>query len=183
MSQACTVVVEGITDRLLLERLLEEELASGLIRRIVEAGGRSAAESLGRTVLAVRRQPVVVVMDADSTDQEAIAARRSYLESALAMVGPPPLWRVVLAVPVLEACLLDHPDVAADLLGHALSPSELELAEEAPTLLLSRAGVRKPAIRDLVARLDDGQVRALRGTRLIAEVVAAVRDLAQPLVA
>ncbi len=102
------VVVEGETDKLIVERLLRGVIEPPV--QVVSAQGRSSAISLARTVLASRPNPVALVLDADSSDHERIEELRADLASSLAAAGSTTPFHVCLAVPTIEAWLFEDAD-------------------------------------------------------------------------
>ena len=68
----CHVVVEGESDGRFIEQLLRRSYGPEQVR-IVVAGGASAVTSSARTILATRREPVVVMVDADAVSDAVLA--------------------------------------------------------------------------------------------------------------
>jgi hypothetical protein len=89
----CHVVVEGPTDAELFNRLLAD-LPLAERPRIVVAGGKMRCISVARSILALKREPVVVVVDADSTEPDALDEQRGYLEFEMRAVSTPAAWKV-----------------------------------------------------------------------------------------
>src|SRR5947207_6144800 len=81
------VVTEGKTDELLVRKLLTDELIHHPQIRVVEAGGRSSAQSLARSILGARSEPVAVVIDADTVDSAQLSGQRDFLESYFGKVA------------------------------------------------------------------------------------------------
>jgi hypothetical protein len=105
----CFIVAEGSTDTAWLKWALAPETKRYRIS-FLEGGGKSAAMSLARSILAVRRDPVILVLDADTADPKEVRELEQVVREAIGLVAPESIWRVFLAVPVLEAWLLADPD-------------------------------------------------------------------------
>lgn len=133
------IVTEVPSDRELLARILEPELAGGWVK-ILSAGGKSSAESLARSILAVRQSPVILAVDADATDPEVVAEQQEYLEGALRMVSPNVEFQVRLFVPEIESYLLRDEAIAKRLLGRELSESERIKSDFRPREVLAGSG-------------------------------------------
>jgi hypothetical protein len=156
------VVTEGAADSAIIGRVFaasfrDEHSADVSPRRsgsveIVPAGGASAAESLARSIVVSRPNPVALAIDADEIDTARIAERQRFLESSLAMYGSRRPTLVVLFVPTIEATLCRQP---AALTGVALSEIERERAKFDPRDVLHevahRVGIYHLRLRDLDA--------------------------------
>jgi hypothetical protein len=107
----CIIVTEGPTDQTIIEQLLRPEFEpGGGDYQIAVAGGRSAADSLARSYLMVRPDPVALFVDADTSDPDAVEERRLFLNESLGQVATSDRFRVILAVPEVEALLFsDRP--------------------------------------------------------------------------
>jgi|GEM_PF-3222220 len=98
------VICAGETDRAILGAVLGN-LADLPSIRLVQGGGRSGAVSFARTYLTRPDARVVLVCDADTTNQKRIAEERQALEGVLGLAGPSERYLVVLAIPEIEAWL------------------------------------------------------------------------------
>lgn len=158
----CHVVCEGPADALLLRRLLEPEVPGDDSRvHIIEAGGWSLADSTARSILAVRHEPVALVVDADGTSPEVVEERRRFLEESLGAVSTSPnLFRVFLFVPEMEAIVFQGttPDQLKKHLKRGIPyplPAEMKLeARYAPRRVLESIGITPGKLQQLLATMD-----------------------------
>jgi hypothetical protein len=114
------VIAEGRTDIAVLKALLAPALsaAKGSVAvDFMEGGGWSAAESLARSILAIDREPVALVIDADSTSPTQIEERRAVTEGLLGLYAPRSRWVVILMVPTIEELFFTAPTFLAEMLG------------------------------------------------------------------
>lgn len=154
------VVTEGPNDEALL-RLLLPRAANGHSVEIILRSGRgwSEAESLASSVLAGLREPVVLVVDADTRDERLIEERRRDLSDLLGMHGPESMWRVILMVPEMEALLFRDPSLLRSALGLELDERLLYRAKFEPRTvleeLLARVGL---SYQQLLARLESSDL-------------------------
>ncbi len=174
MTPRSYVVVEGNLDSLLLNRVLADEVAAGDVGIFHAVSPVSAARSL----LVVRRVPVAILCDSDTTDAERLQENRDELEDALAAAGPRNSWRLIFAVPELESCFFDD---AAFLTAAGLRVPTAELAERARfkpkevlATLLREAGI--PSESAFIAGLPDAALNILRNGKLIGQVFEFVND-------
>ena len=162
----CHVVVEGEQDARLIEQLVRPSYGPEQVR-IVVAGGASAVTSIARTILATRREPVVVMVDADAVSKRGIGERRAGIEEALGQFGAPGLFRVLLFVPEMEAVFFHDRRLVDELTGgRPLTAEERVRAEYEPRKVLSRLlreQGRDPSewIRDAAARVNLAAAREL----------------------
>jgi hypothetical protein len=68
-------IVEGELDSYFLRRVLGDEALRDT--KIVVAGGAAGIPSLARSILVLRRLPLAVLIDADSTNPAAVERRRA----------------------------------------------------------------------------------------------------------
>ena len=172
------VFVEGATDAEFLRRILPPEVLQHA--EIVPAGGSSGIPSLARTVLVRRKKPIVVVMDADSMDPDAIEERQQSTEELIrAADGSIPV-KVVVAVPEIEAWLLAAPEALARALGAPVPSELLPLARRDPSGVLQQLAEkhqRKWDTMQAIGLLDDGDVAKIRGLPEVRELSAFLKKL------
>ena len=101
------IVTEGQFDVALLSRLLAHEVRSGV--RVVSASGKSGAQSLARSLVAARRLPVALVLDADTTDKALVREQRLVARELLTMASPGIPTEVFMAVPSIEILFFTDP--------------------------------------------------------------------------
>ncbi|MBI5497297.1 MAG: hypothetical protein HY904_19945 [Deltaproteobacteria bacterium] len=121
------IVVEGDSDAALLARLTRH---LRLKSKVVVGHGASSAVSMARSHLALGAPRVILVLDADSENEEAIKERCRSIETALAFAASEHRWRLVMLVPDLERSLLSVDEVAGFLLGNTVDKRALEKLKE-----------------------------------------------------
>jgi hypothetical protein len=174
------VLVESNQSAFMLARLLSAEYEAGLIE-IRATGPSSSLYSAARTLLAIRGEPVALLLDADSTYPEAVARRRLTAEEVVGDVASSAPLRVLVAVPALEALLFLRPHPIARAFGEAASDERmLELGRLNPREALKRLDPGRDwwtASLNLVLTLNDGDIAELRSTPPIDELLEFLRDL------
>jgi predicted ATP-dependent endonuclease of OLD family len=93
------IVVEGPSDRVLLESMLHGRAAQVDWR---VARGKGSVPSVARTLLGPMQRAVAIVVDADATDPANIEEQKRSFEEALRAAGPSEPYRIVFAVPDLN---------------------------------------------------------------------------------
>jgi hypothetical protein len=156
---SATIVTEGQLDEALIGQLLRSHPAlRDLNIRVRAAGGRSAAQSKARTILTERREPVALVVDADTVDPRAVQQQRGFLEARLEQTAPPEEWRVILIVPEIEVLLFEDEKILQALVPQKPSPEDLIRARYEPKRVLERLLEKAGGRAALDARLRLGIV-------------------------
>lgn len=176
-------LVESNTAAMLLLMTLQEEQAAGLVE-IRTAGPASSLYAAARTLLAVRCEPVALLLDADSTDPEAERRRRQVAEEVLGeATGAAPL-RILVAVPTLESLLFLRPAAVERAFG-PVAEDVLELGRLSPRDALKKLdpnGSEYHASLSLIRALDDADVTALRHVPPIRELREFLEELQRDMV-
>jgi hypothetical protein len=161
------VITEGATDIAVLKAVLWRSLsaAKGSVTVAFEAArGWSAAESLARSFLAIDREPVALVIDADSTSPKQIEERRAVTEGLLGLYAQSSRWVVILMVPMVEALFFRDPVFLADVLRlkTKVSPAILRQAKFEPKAALQDLlHTARCSFPELLSRIRDADVNPL----------------------
>lgn len=146
------IITEGRTDGLIVEQALRETPWHREVQ-VDTAWGKSAALSLARAVLTLRKTSVLLIADADTMNPAAAEEQRAQIHDMLhsASLGVP--FDVVLVKPTLdwvlfEAKLVEYPN---DALAEILQSPKDWLARQHPA---SEEEKRRLSIPDLGFSLD-----------------------------
>ncbi|MBM3472822.1 MAG: hypothetical protein FJX75_06095 [Armatimonadetes bacterium] len=182
----CYVVVENFSYGCLLQRLLADETTRDGVH-IIPTDGKSHAASLASSWLAVHPEPVVLVLNAETTDEESKSEQRVTYREGLAVAGGNGRSQLVLATPHLAACFfqrpaIDEPSVISQLarLGREPTPEQLVEARYVPREVLRRiSDEANVAMGAMLSRLaaDRASVDRLRQTPVIQDILRAIADL------
>jgi len=137
------LVTESSTNTEILKRLLPTDLAQKT--EFVTAHGRYSASSLSGTILSVRMRPVALVINANTTEEGAIQEQASTITGLLLPASSGVPYKVLMAVPTLEAILCQ---VKTDL--------ETQLAH--------------PPVTSVLDSLNVGQIQILQQQSLIQQI-------------
>ncbi len=148
------IVTEGQFDAVLLEKLIPKNM-NRETTFVVRSGGSSAL-SLARTILAVKRVPVALVVDADTTSESAICERQDLLRSLLNQAAVRVRFEVFLAVPEIETVFFVDRPLLEHLVHQKISDIEWSIAEFQPKKVLTDILHRNSPLAPLgVAELPD----------------------------
>jgi hypothetical protein len=174
------VLAESNHCAIVLAKLLNSEKVAGLIE-IRAAAPSSYLYSAARTLLAVRGEPVVLLLDADSTDPDAVARLQLTAEELLGDVSASAPFRVLIAVPALEALLFLRRDPVVRAFGVSAADERiLEIGRLIPREALKRldpGGLPWNASLNLVHALSDEDIAALRSASPIHEILEFLSQL------
>ncbi len=175
---SASVLTEANFDGMLLATLLgDEENRDGIEIRVVS--GLSSGYSFARTMLAVKRIPVAVVIDADSPEQEVASERQRSAEEVLgdAAAGVP--FRVIVAVPELEILFFKRPQLLKKVYGKSVTALITELGKVSPRRALQKLDpdLNYEHLRfKILKAMDEEDIKALRATALIKELLSFLRE-------
>lgn len=175
MSELPIIVTEGEFDHLLIGTLLSAKGVTGF--SIAAGSGPEGAVRVARKKRLERNAPVLVVIDADTPNEDEADARAEDLTDLLRLGrANSPAW-VVCVVPELEVLLFRHPS----LLKHAfptLQPAAYDFGLEAPAGVL-RKEFGPSWKRELMKAVEHGRPRDLcemASDEVIADIAEFVRD-------
>jgi hypothetical protein len=157
------VLVEGETDKTFLEKLLEPQLLQDV--HIVVAEGKYSIPSLARSLLAMRRKPIAVLIDTDSIADEIVRGTRESITELLRAVGGPVPVMVATAVPELEAFFFASPPLLERFFGAPISTDMIELGKRDPRGvldLLTKKKMRPWDQKGMIDILDSQDIERIR---------------------
>jgi hypothetical protein len=124
-------LVESDTSAFLLSKLLHHEQESGLVE-IRASAMPPSLYAAARILLAVRNEPVALVLDANSTDPETARRRQQDAEEVIGATTLAAPLRILVAVPALEALRFLHPSALARAFPPASLPAGRASVERRP---------------------------------------------------
>lgn len=165
------VLVEGSFDEVLFRRLLDD-LSGRSSFRIHVARGVNAARPAARKYLLVDREPVALIFDSDTREEQRFRQQRRDLEDYLAWGGHDVPYAVVQFVPEAEVIFFEQPGPLERILGHALDTQTRVAGRFAPRDILATL-YRELSItdrRDLVPLLTESDLEQLRSHETVVEL-------------
>jgi hypothetical protein len=171
MNQAY-IVTESPTAALLIEKLLPTELTNAIT--YVPRTDYSWARSTASVLVATKPSPVVLILDADSVDPEAISDRREINEELIGFTKTKRI-KVILAVPEIEILLFQERAILEEVLDCEISAVDWARAEFIPRSILQKLLTNGPQPMTLAALLDQltpAMIAKLRHHPLLQEITA-----------
>ncbi len=130
------IVVEGRTDELILKAVLPKDIQRKI--QFIVGSGRYSAQSIARTILAYDRQPVALILDADTTDESKIKEQITYFQKALGEVATDVPYQAFIIVPQIEVLLFESKSYLEKIAERPISQEEWAYAQTAPKKALER---------------------------------------------
>jgi hypothetical protein len=154
------IVTEHPQNGLLLKRLLSGQFGEQLF--FLRAESAYDAESRASSILASKRQPVVLILDAKTHDAEMIQERLQDLNFLMRMAAAGTPFKVLLVEPDLSVLFFQDREMLESLVAKPLTDLEWRLAQQSPELFLEmlpggKTGFWEARLRDLT----EEQVRVL----------------------
>jgi hypothetical protein len=172
-----TVLTEENFDGMFLAALIaSERLRDGIQIRV--GGGESPGHSFARTMLAVRRTPVAVVINADSPEPKAAMERQSSAEEVIGIAAFGVPFRVLVAVPELDILFFQRPELLSRVFGVPISDHVMELAQLSPRRALKKIdgeeSLENIRVR-LLRAMNATDLEAFRATELIQDLLSFIK--------
>lgn len=170
MKKAC-VVTEGQTDIDILKSLLPAELTKEI--EFVVGGGWSGAQSLAVSILAKRRIPVALVIDADANDEQVIHEKLDFSRWSLKQAAVQIPFEVFLAVPQIEAVFFQDRAFLQEVTNREFSDLEWRLMKMQPKELFAGASLEKSQLlKRILGGLNKDSIKVLQTHPLIKSLIS-----------
>ncbi|MGB1204545.1 MAG: hypothetical protein ACPG5B_02795 [Chitinophagales bacterium] len=124
------LLVEGQQEFLFFEKILPKEVLRKIL--IVVANGNSYMLSKAMSIVSYWGVKVIIVADAETTDDLRVIEKRDFIESMLRRVTTNDMFKVVLIKPTLEALFFRKTNIIEKMLGRKLTEVEQERAKYNP---------------------------------------------------
>lgn len=159
---ACYVITEEPEGVALLTELLRPDfdLEQGEVS-ILAGGGESGADALARSILAVRHEPVALVVDADTVEPGRVRESRRFLEYSLGEFGGAG-FGVFLAEPSLDSLLFNDRAIIEALTGRRPTDEQMLRGHYEPRRILEELlpnGLRGARLAERLPEIDLSSLR------------------------
>lgn len=159
------IVVEGETDRRVLERVLDD-LREQVRFEFLVANGRDAGRPIALRLLLSPQTAVALVYDADTTDQDRVRAEQQALESYFRRSVGQNQFLVQPFVPELEGIFFEVPDALQSALHSQIDSERRVAAIYAPKKVLTEL-LSSAKIHDVVELLENFTANDLKNLRQV----------------
>jgi 5S rRNA maturation endonuclease (ribonuclease M5) len=167
------IITEGKFDKLLLEKILEQNLNGHA--QVIETSGTSAAIAMANAVLSDEEGEVILVVDADSTDEKRIKERYTQLTFLLERASTKHNFQIFLISPEIETLFFQDKEVANTIAQRELNDFELKLAASSPREALRiYRGIEGKSRFKLLDELTTDLLNRIRQLTTVKEIVSAI---------
>lgn len=167
------VIVEGVFDKFLLERILPEEILAH--NKIIVGNGDNLALSKARSLLIAADLPVVLIVDADSTEPATIEEKRDFMVQSLRQFSESDHFKVVLAVPELEIIFFSSRAMIEEVIQGQITDQQWESAQYRPKKTLRDILQTENIQSTLADLLTPVVINKLRKTDFVHDVINSCR--------
>ena len=171
-----SMIAEGETDIEILQKLLPKNL----IQDIQFIAGESSyrARSLGTSLLATRKIPVALVIDADTNNESQIFEKQDLINYVLNQASSGTPFQLFLAVPELEIVFLQDKSFIEKVAKREFNDLEWQFAQNKPKYFLETVLGNKISINERIFRdMDDQEIQLLQEHPLIQEMIVFLSSL------
>jgi len=181
------VVTEGKTEAAWLRWLLAPELMDENVECHAR-DGQSSAVSMACTILGVHLEPVILVVDSDTTDPGKVADVDQVIRAILGRVAPESMWRLYVAVPVIESWILSDTRLLKELFGVAPSSREKSRLQQNPKAAMAKlfqqahTTYTPKAIQEVTENKGASHLRETEPVRTIRHYIKELATLSSPAV-
>jgi hypothetical protein len=174
------VIVEGAADAEILKKLLPQNILDEI--GLIVGKGRYNIQSLARSILAVNRIPVAVVVDASTDDETLVQEQHDLLREMLGQASPNIPFEVFLAVPQIESLFFETLGLMQGFAHQHYSPIEWEFARLHPRRFLHNyLGLQEAdAVGNILSVITPQHVEEMRKHPLIAGLVNFLSSVIEP---
>jgi len=172
MTQAY-IVTEGQNDQLILKTLLPSELIQEV--EFINGGGKYGAQSMVGTLLATRQKPVILVVDADSTNPLRIQEQREFVADLYRSVAAGIPFETFPVAPQIEVVLFESKHLLERL---GIPASEWATGKYHPKEIIQQALDQQGlSLSKVLASLSDEETNDLRKHPFITELIGFLSTL------
>ncbi len=163
------IVVEGPSDAKILRALLDETLLEDV--KFINGEGKYGAETMARSLLLDKHIPLILVIDADTNNPDAIHSYQQDLEFLTRNVAVDTPYKILQAVPTIESVFLWDRSSFEQLIGRQFSDLEWQLGQKHPRELLNQhPGGAMEFIQNTLSNLNENLRNTWQQHPLIQEI-------------
>lgn len=166
-------VIEGISGRILLEKMLPPEFVSKT--KFIVGSGYNTAISKARSILVTSEIPVYILVDSDTTDPYIVDEKKDYINQMLAHVSLSDRFKVLVSIPETEILLFHDKSVFESLFSVKVDDRQWEHAKYEPkkTLMELIENYDSDYMCEVLSnRLTDDMAKKLRENEIIQNIIS-----------
>ena len=154
-----TIVTEGEFEQQFLSKLFQIDQQSKTKNfRILSSGGFSASLSKVKTLLSLKDDNIIFLLDADGTTEDKINERKDFVDFYVNAYSYQERLKIIYFVPEFEIIFLNNQEFLSEFSNIILDETLIEIAKFSPKQTLQK--VLKMNKNDYLKSLDNPKIRA-----------------------
>ena len=163
------ILTESDKDIEILQKLLPKKLTQDI--QFIAGGSSYRARSLATSLLATRKTPVALVIDADTNNESQIFEKKDLINYVLSQASSGIIFQVSLADPEIESVFLQDKSLIEKIAKRQFNDLEWQLAQSKPKEFLETVLDNKQSLNDkILGNLNDEEIKILQQHPLIQEI-------------
>ncbi|BAY99049.1 hypothetical protein NIES37_30280 [Tolypothrix tenuis PCC 7101] len=164
------LITENDKDIEILQRLLPQNLSQNI--KFIAGESSYRARSLASSLLATRKTPVALVLDADTDNESQIFERQDLINYVLNQASSGIPYQIFLAIPELEIVFLQDKSLIEKIAQRQFNDLEWQLAKSKPKEFLETVfGNQKSINTRIFEYINDEEIKILQESPLIQEII------------
>ncbi|WYL96768.1 MAG: hypothetical protein HEQ35_25870 [Gloeotrichia echinulata IR180] len=165
------MITESDKDVEILQRLLPRNLSQNI--KFIAGESSYRARSLASSLLATRKTPVALVLDAHTDNKSQIVERYDLIDYVLNQVSSGISYKVFMAIPQLEIVFIQDKSLIEKIAQRQFNDLEWQLAQSKPKEFLETVfGNSKEQINARIfGNINDEEIKKLQQHPLIQEII------------
>ncbi|OUL31567.1 hypothetical protein [Nostoc sp. 106C] len=170
------MIAESDKDVEILQKLLPQNLSKNI--KFIAGESSYRARSLASSLLATRKTPVALVLDADTDNESQIFERNELINYVLNQASSGIPYQVFLAIPQLEIVFLQDKLLIEKIAQRQFNDLEWQLAQSKPKEFLETVfGNNEQINARIFENINDAEIEILQQSPLIQEIIKFLSSL------
>jgi hypothetical protein len=164
------MITESDKDVEILQRLLPQNLSQNI--KFIAGESSYRARSLASSLLATRKTPVALVLDAHTDNNSQIVERYDLIDYVLNQVSSGISYKILMAIPQLEIVFLQDKSLIEKIAQRQFNDLEWQLAQSKPKEFLETVfGNNEQINTRIFDNINDEEIKILQQHPLIQEII------------
>jgi YesN/AraC family two-component response regulator len=170
------MITENDKDIEILQRLLPQNISQNI--QFIVGGSSYRARSLASSLLATRKTPVALVLDADTDNESQIFERYDLIKYALNQASSGTPYQVFFAVPQIEIVFLQDKSLIEKIAQRQFNDLEWQLAQSKPKEFLETVfGNDEQINARIFENISEEEIKILQQHSLMQEIIKFLSSL------
>jgi hypothetical protein len=170
------MITESDKDVEILQRLLPQNLSQNI--KFIAGESSYRARSLASSLLATRKTPVALVLDAHTDNNSQIVERYDLIDYVLNQVSSGISYKIFMAIPQLEIVFLQDKSLIEKIAQRQFNDLEWQLAQSKPKEFLETVfGNNEQINTRIFDNINDEKIKILQQHPLIQEIISFLSSL------